>query len=59
MHRGGSAVISPSGEYLAGPLYDQEGLLTVEPDLGLIAETHYDFDPLEHSALPFLLFISP
>lgn len=46
MHRGGSAIISPSGEYLAGPIYGQEGILTAELDLSLITETHYDFDPL-------------
>ena len=29
MCRGGSAVISPLGEVVAGPLYDQEGILLV------------------------------
>jgi nitrilase len=30
--RGGSAIISPLGELLAGPLYDQEGILYAELD---------------------------
>lgn len=33
---GGSGIIGPSGEYVAGPLYDQEGVVYGELDLGLI-----------------------
>lgn len=33
MCRGGSAIISPMGEALAGPLYDQEGILFADLDL--------------------------
>jgi predicted amidohydrolase len=32
MCRGGSAIVSPLGEVVAGPLYDQEGILTAELD---------------------------
>lgn len=45
--RGGSAIISPTGEYLAGPLFDEEGILTVDLDLEQIYESRYDFDPLQ------------
>jgi len=48
MYRGGSAIISPKGEYLAGPLYDQEGILMADLDLGQIYEARYDFDPIGH-----------
>lgn len=48
--RGGSAVISPLGEYLAGPLYDEEGILVADLDLGQIFEARYDFDSVGHSA---------
>jgi len=33
---GGSGIINPSGEYLAGPVYDQEDILYAEIDLSLI-----------------------
>lgn len=33
---GGSGIINPSGEYVAGPLYDREGIVYGELDLSLI-----------------------
>ncbi len=33
MCRGGSAIVSPLGEVIAGPLYDQEGILYADLDL--------------------------
>lgn len=50
--RGGSAIISPLGEVLAGPLYDQEGILTADLDLGEIARSKFDFDVTGHYARP-------
>ncbi len=50
--RGGSAIISPLGEVLAGPLYDQEGILYAELDLGEIARSKFDFDVTGHYARP-------
>jgi nitrilase len=50
--RGGSAVISPLGEVLAGPLYDREGMLVVELDLARVTESRFDFDPVGHYARP-------
>jgi nitrilase len=52
MCRGGSAVISPLGEYLAGPLYGQEGILYADLDLTAIAGAKFDFDPIGHYARP-------
>jgi len=50
--RGGSAIISPLGEELAGPLYDQEGILIAEIDSGEIARSRFDFDVVGHYARP-------
>ena len=50
--RGGSAVIGPLGQVLAGPLYNEDGILTAEIDLGEIARSKYDFDVAGHYARP-------
>jgi nitrilase len=50
--RGGSAIISPLGEVLAGPLYDQEGVLFAEFDLAEVARGKFDFDVVGHYARP-------
>ncbi len=52
MCRGGSAIISPLGEYLAGPLYGSEGILYADLDLDAIAGAKFDFDPIGHYARP-------
>ena len=50
--RGGSVIISPLGEVLAGPLYDREGILEANLDLGEIARGKMDFDVVGHYARP-------
>jgi nitrilase len=50
MCRGGSAIISPLGKVLAGPLYDQEGILFADLDLAAIARSKFDFDVVGHYA---------
>jgi len=50
--RGGSAIISPLGEVLAGPLYDQEGILYADLDLAEVARSKLDFDVTGHYARP-------
>ena len=50
--RGGSTIISPFGEVLAGPLYDQEGILFADIDLAEVARGKYDFDVVGHYARP-------
>ena len=52
MCRGGSAIISPLGKVLAGPLYDQEGILSATLDLSEIARSKFDFDVVGHYARP-------
>jgi len=50
--RGGSTIISPFGEVLAGPLYDQEGTLFADIDLAEVARGKFDFDVVGHYARP-------
>jgi len=50
--RGGSAILSPLGEYLAGPLYGEEGILYADLDMARIAEARFDFDVMGHYARP-------
>ncbi|MBI5950280.1 MAG: carbon-nitrogen hydrolase family protein [Chloroflexi bacterium] len=52
MCRGGSAIISPLGEVLAGPLFDKEGMLFADLDLAEVARSKFDFDVVGHYARP-------
>jgi nitrilase len=52
MCRGGSAIISPLGEVLAGPMYDQEGILYAELNLDEVAQGKYDLDVVGHYNRP-------
>jgi nitrilase len=52
MSRGGSVIFSPLGETLAGPLYDDEGLLTAELNFETLVKSRLDFDPVGHYARP-------
>jgi len=52
MCRGGSAIISPLGEVIAGPLYDEEGILYAELDLSDTVRAKVDFDAVGHYARP-------
>ncbi|MEU9101056.1 nitrilase-related carbon-nitrogen hydrolase [Streptomyces sp. NPDC048361] len=49
---GGSTIVSPLGEVLAGPLRGGEGVLVAELDLGDIARSRFDFDVTGHYARP-------
>jgi len=50
--RGGSAVISPLGEILAGQLYGEEGILIADLDMAEVARGKFDFDVVGHYARP-------
>ncbi|MEN8375445.1 MAG: carbon-nitrogen hydrolase family protein [Gemmatimonadota bacterium] len=52
LNRGGSAIVGPLGEELAGPLYGVEGILQADLDLGAIPRARFDFDPTGHYARP-------
>lgn len=52
MCRGGSVIISPLGEVLAGPLWDEEGILVAQLDSNDIVKGKLDFDVVGHYARP-------
>jgi nitrilase len=53
--RGGSAILAPDGSYLAGPLYDEEGILYADLDPQRLAEERQRFDPAGHYHRPDVL----
>jgi nitrilase len=53
--RGGSAILAPDGSYLAGPLYDGEGVLYAELDPAALLAARQRFDPVGHYARPDVL----
>ncbi len=50
--RGGSVIVDPMGQVLAGPLYHKEGLVSAEIDLKDIVKAKYDMDVSGHYARP-------
>jgi nitrilase len=50
--RGGSAILGPEGTYLAGPLYDEEGILYAELDPNALLQARQRFDPAGHYHRP-------
>jgi len=58
--RGGSCIVSPLGQILAGPDFSGPTILTAEVDLGEIARSKYDLDVTGHYARPdvFRLYVN-
>jgi len=52
MCRGGSVIIAPSGEVIAGPLWDKEGILYADLDLSEVTKAKIDFDVVGHYSRP-------
>lgn len=50
--RGGSCIVSPFGDLLAGPAYGSEQILTVELDLSDIVKGKFDLDVVGHYSRP-------
>ncbi len=50
--RGGSAIVAPDGQYLAGPLWDEEGILYAELDPAQLYAERQRFDPAGHYHRP-------
>ena len=50
--RGGSAILAPDGSYLAGPLYDEEGILYADLEPARLFEERQRFDPAGHYHRP-------
>ena len=53
--RGGSAILAPDGSYLAGPLYDEEGILYAELDPARLWQERQRFDAAGHYHRPDVL----
>ncbi len=52
MCRGGSVIVSPLGEVIAGPLYDEEAILYANLDMAEVTRSKFDFDVVGHYARP-------
>lgn len=50
--RGGSAIIAPDGSVLAGPIYEEEAIVTAEIDLAQIKEESLTLDVTGHYSRP-------
>ena len=50
--RGGSCIVNPLGEIVAGPVYDEEAILTGDLDLDDIVRGKFDLDTVGHYARP-------
>ena len=50
--RGGSCIVNPLGEIVAGPVYDEEAILTADIDLGDTIRGKFDLDVVGHYARP-------
>src|SRR3989442_15376426 len=50
--RGGSLIVGPMGDVLAGPLMKQTGLVTASIDIEELVRARYDFDVVGHYARP-------
>lgn len=52
IEKGGSAIIAPDGRYLAGPLFDEEGILSATLDLDEIERESMTLDVSGHYSRP-------
>lgn len=55
---GGSCIVDPMGQVLAGPDFQGEAILTAEIDLREIVRAKFDFDPVGHYARPDVLALT-
>lgn len=56
--RGGSCIISPMGEVLAAPVFDQNAIVTAEIDLDDITRAKFDLDIAGHYSRPDIFKLS-
>jgi nitrilase len=56
--RGGSVIVGPLGEVLAGPVYGREAVLVADLDMEAITRARFDFDPVGHYARPDVFTLS-
>jgi nitrilase len=53
--RGGTMIVAPDGEVVAGPLYEEEGMLIVDCDLKRTVRAKYGFDAVGHYSCEHVL----
>ena len=58
LDRGGSAIVAPDGSYLAGPLWDEEGILYADLDPAVLHAARQRFDPAGHYHRPDVLSLN-
>jgi nitrilase len=56
--RGGSSIIGPLGDVLAGPIYDEEAVLIADLDFDDIIRARYDFDVVGHYSRPDIFHLT-
>ena len=56
--RGGSVIVAPDGTHLAGPLWDEEGILFADLDPDVLYRARQRFDPAGHYHRPDVLSLS-
>ena len=56
--RGGSLIVGPLGDVLAGPMREQSGLLTAQVDTAQLVQARYDFDVVGHYSRPDVFELS-
>lgn len=52
MCRGGSVIVNPMGHVMAGPLFDEEGILYAELNMDDVIRSKLDFDVVGHYSRP-------
>ncbi|MDA0329743.1 MAG: carbon-nitrogen hydrolase family protein [Gemmatimonadetes bacterium] len=55
---GGSSIYGPLGELLAGPLWNEEGIVFADLDMTAIPRAKFDFDVMGHYARPDVFRLS-
>ncbi len=50
--RGGSCIVGPMGDLLAGPLYGEEAIVSAQVDIAELPAAKFDFDVVGHYARP-------
>jgi nitrilase len=55
--RGGSMILGPLGEIIAGPVFNQRTILYAELDRATLIRSKLDFDPVGHYARPDVLWV--
>ena len=58
MCRGGSVIVAPLGDVIAGPLFDEEGILYAQLDMTEVVKSKIDFDVVGHYRRPDVFQLS-